>query len=179
MKHSKQKFRHAIKPISNCGFSMTEMVVTVAIAGTIGAIATPTYLSQTKANCQRHSQAFMGQLLSQTQAYYDEFGNQPEGWSDLDRIATIQTINGPASGDSFSAITIPGCNYSYTGSTSENNFIYQSMLMSPSAQDSEGSETASTNKLNVIGCINTRTGASDIKRGDGTRAAATSDLNCG
>ena len=180
--HQAKTMKHhakLLKQHNSKGFTLTEAVVAVAIIGSLAAIATPKYFNQIQANCQRQNQAFMSQLLSQTQAYYDEFGDQPKGWSDLDRIATIQTTNGPASGDSFSAIVIPGCNYSYTGSTSGNNFIYQSVFTTPSSQDSEGSETANTNKLNVIGCINTRTGASDIKRGDGTQAADASDLNCG
>lgn len=166
------------KQLNRTGFTLTEAVVVVSIIGGLAAIATPKYFSQLQANCQRQSQGFMGQLLSQTQAYYDEFGDHPEGWTDLDRIATIQTTNGPASGDSFSPVIIPGCNYSYTGTSSDNIFIYQSVFISDAAQEPERSETASANNLNVIGCINTRTGASDIRRGDGTRAADISDLNC-
>ena len=75
----------------NYGFTlMSELLVSVAITGMLSAIGTPTYLSQKK-QAAKATEAVIAQVLTQAQAYNDEFGSLAEGWNDLDKIATIMT----------------------------------------------------------------------------------------
>ena len=166
------------------GFTMSELLVSVAIAGSLIAIGTPTYLSQAKAGCQRQAESVVSQILTQAQAYKDEFGEAPRSWSNLDKIATIMTTNGPAKGESFEEIALTGCNYRVSGYTNE---LTLNILAKPK-QDKEGGaplpdpneEIKSTQKdgYNVVGCINYATGASDVRRGNGTEAANLENLKC-
>jgi prepilin-type N-terminal cleavage/methylation domain-containing protein len=163
------------------GFTLTESVVAVAIVGSLAAIATPKYFGQIQANCQRQSESSISRLLSQTQAYYDEYSETPTGWSDLDRIASIQTTNGPASGNSFETVVLPGCNYELTGNSSGDIINFESKRQTVGSNPIQGTDSnvKEESKSNTIGCINTLTGMSDIRRGDGKTSASQSDLKCG
>jgi type IV pilus assembly protein PilA len=163
------------------GFTLTESVVAIAIVGSLAAIATPKYFGQIQANCQRQSESSISRLLSQTQAYHDEYGESPTGWSDLDRIASIQTTNGPASGNSFETVILPGCNYELTGNSTGDIINFESKRQNTGSNPIQGIDNNATeeSKSNTIGCINTLTGMSDIRRGDGTTSASQSDLKCG
>jgi type II secretory pathway pseudopilin PulG len=164
---------------------MSELLVSVAITGSLIAIGTPTYLNQTKAGCQRQTEAAVSQILTQAQAYNDEFGERPKGWSNLDKVATIMTSNGPAQSDSFDEISLAGCNYRVSGNT---NDMRLDILAKPKQVHKGGTPlpysdqaietTTTTDGYNVIGCINYATGASDIRRGNGSDAAKLEILKC-
>ena len=96
------------------GFSLPELVIAVSITGTLAAVATPIYVGQMKASCQRQAEATISQFLSQAQAFEDEYGSAPKSWADLDKIATIMTSSGPATGGDLSWIELPNCDYRET-----------------------------------------------------------------
>ena len=72
----------SFKDTISLGFSMTEAMVTVAIAGTIGAIAIPDYITQKNKSCQASPESTINQTMIRLQAYNDEFRSNPEGWID-------------------------------------------------------------------------------------------------
>lgn len=161
------------------GFSTTELIVAAAITGSLAAIGTPVYINQIKSNCQRQAETYVSQLITQYQSYNDEFGQSAKGWSDLGKVGVIMTSAGPAEATDFSKITVGTCNYE-TSATQEGYTF--NILSTPSAEiDSEPvdpSQPGTDAGLNVAGCINTATGASEIKRGDGKKDITISDLNC-
>ena len=79
------------------------------------------------------------------------------------------TVNGPAKGSSFASIDLPKCSYSLTGSQQGNEFAFEA-----SRNNLDGLQ----DKFNVVGCINTATGASDLQRGNGSEEANAANLNC-
>jgi len=183
MPNLKAKSNRSIQEKPGNGFSLTEMIVTVAIAGTIGAIATPTYLNQSKANCQRAAESQLSQILATSQVFHDEYGEEPEGWEDLDKITTLMTTSGAATQKSFSAISLPSCNYEFSGSKQGAALLFIANPPSHSGSQpidpNSPTEPANQNKsFNVAACINTSTGASDIRKGDATTGANTENLNC-
>ena len=162
---------------------MSELLVTLAITGSILAVGAPHYLNQTKASCQRQAEAVISQVLTQAQAYNDEFGEPPKGWNDLDKIATIMTTNGPANNADFTGIILPGCNYEIIGSSDNVKLNLQATpkqdnSIKPISETRELQASNSGNKYNVIGCLKYATGASDIRRGSGNEAASTESLQC-
>lgn len=154
---------------ASLGFTLSEILVTVAIAGTLSSIAYPSYIKQLKTSCQNQQESTLSQIMSRTQSFTDEYGSPPNGWNDLDKIATLMTSEGPAKGNSFSNIDLPSCNYSLGGSLAEHEFNFFA---------SRKNIQEEPDKFNLVGCINVATGASDLKRGNGAVEAKTSELNC-
>ena len=177
------KSNKSIQASPASGFSLTEMIVAVAIAGAIGAVATPTYLNQSKANCQRAAEAQLSQILTTSQVFHDEYGEDPTGWSDLDKITTLMTTSGAALNPDFSAISLPSCNYTFSGNKQGDKFIF--IANPPSTQGSKSIPTEGPDEpinpntgFNAAACINTSTGASDIRKGDASNGVNIENLNC-
>ena len=177
-----QTYRGAKTCKSYLGFTLTELITTVALAGTITAVATPIYINQNKASCQRSAEAQLSLIMSQAQAFNDEYGALPEGWNDLDKISSLMTNSGAAKGESFSKISLPSCNYTFSGIKKESSidFLAVPPTSKSSQPDSDTSEDAGDNKsgYDVTGCINVLTGASQIRRGDGSESAQKFELMC-
>ena len=129
----------------------------------------------------------------QTQAYNDEFGTPAEGWSDLDKIATLMTDEGPALGESFAPIKLPTCSYQLWAKQDKNDYLFiatkkniigisdPDLPIKPDPDDNGRIITAQENlgdEFNVVACLNIATGASDIKGGNGTALAYIDDLTC-
>ena len=151
------------------GFSLTELTVAAGLAGTLAAVATPQYLGQLQGNCQKQTAAAMNQVMTHTMAYNDLYSTPASGWDDLDEVATLMTTNGAATGASFAeAVTLPGCYYNLRVDATNTDYHFTS-----------NSINGSTTALNVVGCLNVETGASQIRLGDGTTSATTDQLNCG
>lgn len=158
---------------SKDGFSLTEVLITVSIIGTLSAIAVPSYQNQYKRSCQIQSENTINALMATSQAYNDEFGTPATSWEDLDRIGTLMTKDGPATSSDFSAIPLAACNYWLEVSHNGNDYIF-----SAARKNLEPIEPSQTDNLNVYGCLNVATGASDIALGDGDQPASTGDLSC-
>ena len=167
------------------GFSLTEMLVTVSIAGVLGSIAVPSFINQLGKGNQSEAHAMLTQIMGQTSAFNDEYGKPAEGWSDLDKIATILTSNGAATGSNFSIIKTPQESYAISGNRSGNKYIFNAtpILQGSVPPDDENNNPGSTPPIraanyNIVSCINVATGASDIQIGSGTSSASEANLRC-
>ena len=165
------------------GFTLTEVLATTAIICSLCSIAVPTYISQKTLSCQSYPESVIGQAMSQAQAHQDEYASLAEGWSDLDKIATIMTSSGPATGSDLSWIELPSCSYRLMGEREGNEYTFiatQSRAFIPLEEQDNNNEIDNLkNKYNVVGCVNVATGASDIRSGNGETAVETSSLTCG
>lgn len=167
--------------VQNEGFTLSEVLVTTAIIAGLSSIAIPTYVNQKKAACQRYPENAISQAMLQAQAYQDEYKVPAKGWSELNKIATLMTTSGPAEGSSFSPIDLPECGYTLSGSLTGSTYTFQATDKEAfSAETDQESYPIDPlkNGYNVVGCLNTTTGASDIRSGNGTTAASTSNLAC-
>ena len=186
------KHNQRIKPFAN-GFSLTELMTAVAVIGTLSAISIPSYISQISRGCQSEPESIINQVMMQAQAYNDEFGNPASGWSDLDKIATLMTKDGPALGTSFQPIPLQTCDYNLWGKQDGNDYLFavtkKNVIGTPSPifpfepePDENGNivmrESDAGDEFNVVACLNVATGASDIKRGNGSELAYVDDLTC-
>ena len=164
------------------GFSLSEMMVSMSIVGTLAAISVPSYINQKMRSCQGYPEQIINQAITHTQAYNDEFRTRAEGWDDLNKIGTIMTATGTAAGNNFNWIKLPSCDYQLegkrTGDVYEFNAVQDSALQEILNSSGKGID-ASKNKYNVVGCINVATGASQTLSGSGNDPVSTSKLNCG
>ncbi len=175
------------------GFTLPELLTAISIAGILGSVALPKFVKQLDRGCQGEPESIINQVMMQAQAYNDEFGNPASGWSDLDKIATLMTKDGPALGDSFQPIPLQTCDYNLWGKQDGNNYLFavtkKNVIGTPSPifpfkpePDENGDivmrESDSGDEFNVLGCLNVATGASDIKRGNGSELAYVDDLTC-
>ena len=160
------------------GFTLTEMLAAVSILGILTSISLPIFSNQVAKTRQGEAEALLVQLQISTMAYIDEFMIPPTHWGDLSRISTILTESGPIEastanskgGDALSTeITIPSGKYTIKA-TPGNNFLFEAV----SQLESHKGE----NRFNVIACINTENGASDLTKGNDTTANQSS-LTCG
>ncbi|CAK24222.1 type IV pilin protein [Synechococcus sp. CS-197] len=160
------------------GFTLTEMLAAVSILGILTSISLPIFSNQVAKTRQGEAEALLVQLQISTMAYIDEFMVPPTHWGDLSRISTILTESGPIEastanakgGDALSTeITIPSGKYTIKA-TPGNNFLFEAV----SQLESHKGE----NRFNVIACINTKNGASDLTKGNDTTANQSS-LTCG
>jgi prepilin-type N-terminal cleavage/methylation domain-containing protein len=165
------------------GFTLTEMLATTAIICSLCSIAIPTYINQKDLSCQSYPESVIGQAMSHAQAHQDEYLSLPEGWSDLDKVGTIMTSSGPASGGDLGWIELPKCNYRLMGERKGNEYTFiatqSGAFVEPEEQEDNKEVDQSRNKYNVVGCVNVATGASDIRSGNGETAVETSSLTCG
>lgn len=181
----KKPIRSKSKPRSSNhkGFTLTELAVSTAIIGTLTAVGVPIYTSQIKSNCQKIAQANISALLSQSQAFKDEFGIPPSSWSDLDKIATFMTTEGPAKVDNFGRIVEPSCRYAISGKETEGTIAFAAK---PAKENSEAEIITEGNQniqrppniYSVAGCINTSTGTSQIIRSDDKSEVSIDDPIC-
>lgn len=146
------------------GFSLIEVLLTVSILGALTAIALPNYKNHIDRTRQNEAVSSVSHIQTAIAAYADEFGELPTSWAELNDISAIMTTNGPATNNSFQAITLAGGYYQVAISNTSNIYTI----------------TATNNdevNLNIIACINLTNGASAINKGSSTSAA--SSPNCG
>ena len=163
------------------GFSLTEVIVTTAIIGTISSIAYPKYIdSKTKAQCSE-AQATMVSIPPIISSYIDATGETPSTWDDLTSIAAVMTNDGPASGDLNTPITLPRTNYelSVEGPTESTYSLTANCYVETPVNDTDVSQKppGDEEKYKIRSCFNVSNGASDLTRGSGTDPANTP--NCG
>ena len=158
------------------GFSLVELLVTVAIIGILGAIALPQYFSQVQKNRQNEAATVLSQVQTTIAAFVDEMGILPTSWQDLNKITPLMTPEGPANQNNFNWVKIAngGCTETQQDHCYEVNAKETDQIFILTAQ----SKHADATTYNVVACLDLRTGSSDLKKGSGNKAASPSDLRC-
>ncbi len=154
------------KEFEENGFSLTELMITIVIIGTLSAVALPNYMSQTRRVEQNEAVSILSQLQNTLVAYVDEYRAEPTGWEDLSDISAVMTSTGVAdTGKLTSAIMLPGKKYKVAikGKNGQYTFV---------AKPTDGSNR------NVMACVDLNNGASDLKKGNADAPATTADLVC-
>ena len=146
------------------GFTLSEMIIAVAIAGILSSIALPNYINQVNRSRQNETASTIAQIQTTIASYADEFGVLPESWAELNDTSAVMTDAGPATKDNFQVITLAGGYYDVAISNTNNLFT-----ITATREDEPN--------LNIISCVNLTNGASAINKG--TKTAAASAPNCG
>lgn len=148
------------------GFTIIELITAVAILGILSTIALPGVLKQLYKSKQQACAAEMSLAMTTSLNFYNEYGYEPAGWADLNEIAAIMTMNGPASDSGFPEININN-DYKMGASISSSNSQTTVYNFNCSATN-----TAALN-YDVKGCIRLLNGALQINLGDASAPAKT------
>ena len=160
------------------GFTLTETLITVTMIGILCSIAIPNYTTTLIATRQKEAELTIATLQTAAMAFVEEYGRSPEGWNDIDRVQPVQTKNGAASGDTFSEITLMSGHYKIEGSTNATDGIVSFEGYPVSFEGNPVSTEESIKKRNVVGCINTRSGLSNLKLGNKETEATAQSTDC-
>ena len=165
---------HLIK--TDQGFSLTELMIAVAIIGTLGAVALPQYFNQIQKSRQNEAAATVSQIQTTIAAFVDEMGLLPASWNDLNKITPLMTPEGPANQANFSAINIAsaGCTKSQQTGCYQVDASERDQIFTLNAKSSNRDAAA----YNVVACLDLRTGATDLKKGTHQKAATVDQLRC-
>lgn len=144
------------------GFSLTELMIAVAILGILGAAALPQYFNQVQKTRQNEAAASVSQIQTTIAAFVDEMGLLPVSWSDLNKITPLMTPKGPANQSNFSAINLAstGCTESQQSHCYQVDASQRNQVFTLNAR-SRNREAAA---FNVVACLDLRTGATDLKK---------------
>ena len=153
-----------IQFLINKGFTITELMVTCAILGTLSAIAIPNFFSQLCRSRASEAEATISSLMAIIASYSDETGTSATSWENLNSIGAVMTATGTAKGDFSNSITLPSKNYIVTVTEPQQGSSLYSLKALPK-KDCENWE--------IKACLNLSTGASDIQKGDGKSPAKT------
>jgi type IV pilus assembly protein PilA len=158
------------------GFSLTELMIAVAIIGTLGAVALPQYFNQVQKTRQNEAAATVSQIQTTIAAFVDEMGLLPVSWNDLNKITPLMTPQGPANQTNFSAINLAsaGCTESQQNGCYQVDASERDQIFTLNAR-SRNSDAAA---YNVVACLDLRTGATDLKKGTNQKAATVDQLRC-
>ena len=156
-------------PHSQKGFTLTELVIAVGIAGVISTTAIPQYYKQLVRTRQNECSAVMSQVLTSTMGFNDEFGEQPRSWADLNAMAAIMKESGTAGKDNdFELIHLSNHHYSLSAEKPEIGDSIFEFECVPRKKINED--------FNVVGCLNLTNGASEINKGRENNPAL--EANC-
>ena len=158
------------------GFSLTELMIAVAILGILGAVALPQYFNQVQKTRQNEAAATVSQIQTTIAAFVDEMGLLPTSWNDLNKITPLMTPQGPANQSNFSAINLAsaGCTESQQDGCYQVDASERDQIFTLNAR-SKNSDAAA---YNVVACLDLRTGATDLKKGSNQKAATVDQLRC-
>ena len=164
------------------GFSITEILITTTIVGTLGSIAYPNYIaSQQKARCSE-AKATLMTIPPIISAYIDATGEAPTTWENLSSIAAVMSNDGPATGNLNTPISLPSNNYelSVEGPSESTYLLTANCFVKTPASDPANQEEQNLKEAalyKIRSCFNVSNGASDLTSGSGTDPNNTP--NCG
>lgn len=160
------------KHANSSGFTLTEMLVAVAITGTLSALAIPAYTSQTNKIKQKQAEATTAQIMTSISVYNDEFGTSAKTWKDIDEITTILTTSGTAAEDNLDPIILKQSGYTLWITNNGNSYKLRGYIPTNKKEDPE------IVNYNILGCLNTKNGSSDIATGDISTPATWEQVKC-
>lgn len=164
------------------GFSITEVIITSAIIGTLASIAYPNYTGANNSTKLTNAEAKIQSIPPIISAFIDATGEAPSSWDDLSSIASVMTNNGPATGNLETPITLPNSIYdlSIEGPTESVYMMTATRVVDRIEPDTDEENENTSNdkyKFAIKSCFNVSNGASDLRTGNLTDIE--NELNCG
>ncbi len=158
------------------GFTLAELLISVAIIGILGSLSIPQYFHQLQKTRQNEATATLSHIQTTIAAFVEEVGLLPQSWKDLNTISPLMTPTGAANKPNFSAITLAstGCSansplncYQVEATEKGNIFTLHAKPLN-----------ADVKTYNVLACLDLKTGASDIQKGNYKSEAKAGQLKC-
>jgi type IV pilus assembly protein PilA len=140
------------------GFTLTEVLVTVGIIGTLSTLATPSFVNALKSNEQSSAKATVAGIQTIISSYIDETGKIPKSWKEINSISAIMTSNGDGTSrqalkTDFSQITLPGEKYKLEVKPPSGTGTIFTIIASP---------TNTNGQQYIHACLDISNGASDL-----------------
>jgi prepilin-type N-terminal cleavage/methylation domain-containing protein len=167
MIQARRRSQSARKESASQGFTLVELLITVVILGLLSTIALPRYTNSVRSARQKDVAGQISNIAATIAAYRQEFMSNPKGWTDISKISPVPTNTGSATGINFvNTITSPnGGHYNITiGTSTTDSNVFN---INGAAVDTRSSN------WNIMSCLNTQTGNSNLTLGTGSAAAAT------
>ena len=115
-------YRRGSDRFTERGFTLPELLASIAIVGVISSVAVPMQLNQVEKARQNEATATIAQIQTTIASYADEFGTLPTSWKELNSTSAIMTTDGPAVQNNFEPITLAGGNYKAAITNTDNQF---------------------------------------------------------
>ena len=156
------------------GFTLTELLIAIAITGILSSISLPIYTRQITKTKQSEAAGILTNLQTSIASYVDEYSAHPTQWGDLAKIAVVMTNNGAIQDSDNTGLS--------TLKTMQNEAYNMSITVDSSNDDHYilTATTVDSNGYNVKACIDVSNGASDLKMGmrDSDKEVADCALTC-
>lgn len=148
------------------GFSLTEMMVTVATIGILSSLLVPPSIKYIWSTEMSNANSFVSATQATIGAYIDATGEEPTTWNDLTSIASIMTNKGQASGVITTPIITPDSKYEISVSK-----------QGESTFEINAERIDDIEKYNIRSCFDISNGASSIRTGNGNKTAEVPNCN--
>jgi len=163
MIQARRRSQSARKEAASQGFTLVELLITVVILGLLSGIALPRYTNSIRSARQKDVAGQISNIAATIAAYRQEFSTNPSNWTDISKISPVPTNTGSATGVFNNPITSPnGGHYNITITTTGNVFNINGAAVA-----------AGLTNWNINSCLNTQTGISNLRLGNGSAVAAT------
>ena len=173
-RNAKRSLKHHYHTHHSKGFTLTELLIGVAMIGILSSISFPIYTRQITKTKQSEAAGILTNLQTSIASYVDEYSDHPTQWGELAKIAVVMTNDGPVQDSDTTGLS----------TTKEmQNEAYNMSINVDSSNDNHYILTATpidSSDYNVKACIDVSNGASDLKMGmrDAKTAVADCALTC-